>query len=166
MPGATDDAQGRATAKGSVVATRTTPSAPAPKTGVTRTGKNQAVTGTQVGASSKVTGDEPGSCKNITGDEYLNPAHAAVPCADAKSPGPAKVNVSRTTHGRTVTGTLVGGSTKITGDEYGACHGITGTEYIGAELQKQLCGTEPAASPAKVGVARTNSTRNYLLSRK
>ena len=155
MPRATDDAQGRATAKGSVVATRTTPSAPAPKTGVTRTGKNQAVTGTQVGASSKVTGDEPGSCKNITGDEYLNPAHAAVPCADAKSPGPAKVNVSRTTHGRTVTGTLVGGSTKITGDEYGACHGITGTEYIGAELQKQLCGTEPAASPAKVGVART-----------
>ncbi|MBI3343977.1 MAG: CbbX protein [Gammaproteobacteria bacterium] len=151
------DAQGSASVAGGRTpgATDTTPGAPAPKTGVTRTVKNKAVTGTQVGTSPKVTGDEPGSCKHVTGDEYLNPAAADVPCADAQSPGPAKVNVSRTTHGRTVTGTLVGGSAKITGDEYGACHGITGTEYIGAELQKQLCGTEPAASPAKVGVART-----------
>ena len=133
----------------------TLPGAPAPKTGVPRTVKNKVVTGTQVGTSSKVTGYDPGSCKHITGDEYLNPATADVPRADAQSRGPAKVNVSRTTHGRTVTGTLVGGSAKITGDEYGACHGITGTEYFGAELQKQLCGTEPAASPAKVGMART-----------
>ena len=133
----------------------TPPPSPAPKVGVTRTVKNKAVTGTQVGTSSKVTGDEAGSCKHVTGNEYLNPATADVPCAAEKSPGPAKVNVSRTTHGRTVTGTLVGGSTKITGDEYGACHGITGTEYIGAELQQELCGTQPPASPAKVGVART-----------
>ncbi len=176
-PGATD-VQGRAPAKGSTSvaggsllrvpapatleppARHRTPGAtgtsvPPAKVGVARTAKNKAVTGAQVGASPKVTGDEPGSCKNITGDEYLNPAAAEVPCADAQSPGPAKVNVSRTTHGRTVTGTLVGGSEKITGDEYGACHGITGTEYIGAELQKQLCGTEPVASPSKVGVART-----------
>ena len=133
----------------------TLPGAPAPKTGVPRTVKNKVVTGTQVGTSSKMTGYDPGSCKHITGDEYLNPATADVPRADAQSRGPAKVNVSRTTHGRTVTGTLVGGSAKITGDEYGACHGITGTEYFGAEYQKQLCGTEPAASPAKVGMART-----------
>ncbi len=131
------------------------PYIPPAKVGVTRTAKNKAVTGTQVGTSSKVTGDEAGSCKHITGNEYLNPAAADVPCAAAQSPGPAKVNVSRTTHGRTVTGTLVGGSTKLTGDEYGACHGITGTEYIGAELQQELCGTKPLASPAKVGVSRT-----------
>ena len=131
------------------------PYVPPAKVGVTRTAKNKAVTGTQVGTSNKVTGDEPGSCKKITGDEYLNPATADVPCAAAQSPGPAKVNVSSTSHGRTVTGTLVGGSAKMTGDEYGACHGITGTEYIGAELQKQLCGTVPVASPVKVGVART-----------
>ncbi len=127
------------------------PSIPPAKVGVTRTVKNKAVTGTQVGTSSKVTGDEAGSCKHVTGNEYLNPATADVPCAAEQSPGPAKVNVSRTTHGRKVTGTLVGGSAKLTGDEYGACHGITGTEYIGAELQQELCGTQPLASPAKVG---------------
>ncbi len=131
------------------------PSAPAPKVGATRTTKNKTVTGTMVGTSSKMTGDEPGSCQHITGDEYLNPAAADVPCATDLSPGPAKVNVSRTTHGRKVTGSLVGGSTKLTGDEYGACHGITGTEYIGAELQKELCGTQPLPSPAKVGLSRT-----------
>ncbi len=133
----------------------TPPPSPAPKVGATRTAKNKTVTGTMVGTSSKMTGDELGSCKHVTGDEYLNPAMADVPCATEKSPGPAKVNVSRTTHGRKVTGTLVGGSAKLTGDEYGACHGITGTEYIGAELQKELCGTQPVASPAKVGVSRT-----------
>ncbi len=132
-----------------------TPGSPAPKVGATLTAKNKTVTGTQVGTSSKVTGDESGSCKHITGDEYLNPAAADVPCAAEQSPGPAKVNVSRTTHGRTVTGILVGGSAKLTGNEYGACHGITGTEYIGAELQQELCGTQPLASPAKVGIART-----------
>ncbi len=133
----------------------TPPPSPAPKVGMTRTAKNKTVTGTMVGTSSKMTGDELGSCKHVTGDEYLNPATADVPCVAGLSPGPAKVNVSRTTHGRKVTGSLVGGSVKMTGDEYGACHGITGTEYIGSELQKELCGTEPPASPAKVGVSRT-----------
>ncbi len=133
----------------------TPPPSPAPKVGTTRTAKNKTVTGTMVGTSSKMTGDELGSCKHVTGDEYLNPATADVPCATEQSPGPAKVNVSRTTHGRKVTGTLVGGSPKMTGDEYGACHGITGTEYIGSELQKELCGTQPLPSPAKVGLSRT-----------
>ncbi len=133
----------------------TPPPSPAPKVGMTRTTKNKTVTGTMVGTSSKMTGDELGSCKHVTGDEYLNPATADVPCASEQSPGPAKVNVSRTTHGRKVTGSLVGGSVKMTGDEYGACHGITGTEYIGSELQKELCGTQPLPSPAKVGVSRT-----------
>ena len=131
-----------------------TPGAPAPKVGATRTAKNKAVTGTLVGTSPKVTGDEPGSCKHVTGDEYLNPATADVPCAAEQSPGPAKVNVSRTTHGRTTTGTLVGGAAKITGDEYGACIAVTGTEYAGLE-QYQACNREPVPAPEKVGVMRT-----------
>ncbi|MEW6307023.1 MAG: CsoS2 family carboxysome shell protein [Verrucomicrobiota bacterium] len=125
------------------------------KVGAARTAKNKTVTGTQVGRSAKVTGDEPGSCKSITGDEYLNPAAADVPCAGDASPGPAKVALSRTSHGRGVTGTLVGRSGKVTGDEYGACEKITGTEYIGAELQQEFCGSAPAPAPDKVGVART-----------
>ena len=131
-----------------------TPGAPAPKVGATRTAKNKTVTGTQVGTSSKVTGDEPGSCKHVTGDEYLTPATADVPCASEQSPGPAKVNMSRTTHGRTVSGTLVGDSVKITGDEYGACTAVTGTEYAGLE-QYQACNREPVPAPEKVGVMRT-----------
>ena len=132
-----------------------TPAQPAPKVGVTRTAKNQSVTGTQVGTSTKVTGDETGSCKHITGDEYLNPATAEVPCTGAPSRAPAKVNVSRTTHGRSVTGTLVGSSVKVTGDEYGGCKPITGTEYISLESQQELCGTTPAPAPEKIGVSRT-----------
>ena len=133
----------------------TTPAQPAPKVGVSRTVKNKSVTGTQVGTSSKVTGDETGSCKHITGDEYLNPATADVPCTSAPSLAPAKVNVSRTTHGRSVTGTLVGRSEKVTGDEYGGCKPITGTEYLSVESQQQFCGTTPAPAPQKVGVSRT-----------
>ena len=136
-------------------ATGTQPAQAAPRTGMTRTTKNKTVTGVQVGRSPKVTGDEPGSCKHITGDEYINPAAADVPCAGESSPGPAKVNVSRTSHGRGVTGTLVGHSGKITGDEYGACKNVTGTEYIGAELQQEFCAAAPAPAPEKVGVART-----------
>ena len=149
-----------------------TPAQPAPKVGVARasqgglsvaggrtpgatTVKNKSVTGTQVGTSTKVTGDETGSCKHITGDEYLNPATADVPCTGAPSSAPAKVNVSRTTHGRSVTGTLVGRSEKVTGDEYGGCKPITGTEYISVESQQQFCGTTPAPAPQKVGVSRT-----------
>ncbi|MFN3544172.1 MAG: CsoS2 family carboxysome shell protein [Thiobacillus sp.] len=119
--------------------------APAPaKVGVSDTAKGKPVTGTQVGHSPKVTGDEPGADRAITGTGYTLPASGV----DA----PEKVAVTHTTHGKTVTGTAVGHTVKITGDEPGACRGITGTEYLAAEQFQTVCNTAPLATPRKVSV--------------
>ncbi|MEW5965407.1 MAG: CsoS2 family carboxysome shell protein [Pseudomonadota bacterium] len=122
--------------------------APSPaKVGVSDTAKGKAVTGTQVGHSGKVTGDEPGADRAITGTGYTLPA--------AGVDAPEKVAVTHTTHGKTVTGTAVGHTVKITGDEPGACRGITGTEYLAAEQFQALCNTAPLATPRKVSVMST-----------
>ncbi len=119
--------------------------APAPaKVGVVDTAKGKSVTGTQVGHSAKVTGDEPGADRAITGTGYTLPA--------AGVEAPEKVAVTHTTHGKAVTGTAVGHTVKITGDEPGACRGITGTEYLAAEQFQAVCNTAPLATPRKVSV--------------
>ena len=122
--------------------------APTPaKVGVSDTARGKAVTGTLVGHSGKVTGDEPGADRAITGTGYTLPA--------AGVDAPEKVAVTHTTHGKTVTGTAVGHTVKITGDEPGACRGITGTEYLAAEQFQALCNTAPLATPRKVSVMST-----------
>ncbi|MFZ5573721.1 MAG: CsoS2 family carboxysome shell protein [Pseudomonadota bacterium] len=119
--------------------------APSPaKVGVSDTAKGKVVTGTQVGHSQKVTGDEPGADRAITGTGYTLPA--------AGVDAPEKVVVTHTTHGKPVTGTAVGHTVKITGDEPGACRGITGTEYLAAEQFQTVCNTAPPATPRKVSV--------------
>ena len=118
--------------------------APAPsKISVTRTGHEHTVTGTSVDRSDKVTGNEPGSKRAITGTDYVAPSNGGSV--------PEKVNLSHTSHGKTVTGTAVGHTSKITGDEHGACRGITGTEYLSTE-QFQVCSTAAPQTPRKVSV--------------
>jgi hypothetical protein len=116
------------------------------KVGVSSTLREHRVTGTQVGRSSKVTGDEPGHCRNITGTEYLSSEQYIGFCGIKPEPGPAKIGVVQTDKGKTVTGTQVGRSPKVTGDEPGADRPITGTRY-----------TQPAAdtAPDKVVVTHT-----------
>lgn len=114
------------------------------KVGVSDTAKGKAVTGTQVGHSGKVTGDEPGADRAITGTGYTLSA--------AGVDAPEKVAVTHTAQGKTVTGTAVGHTVKITGDEPGACRGITGTEYLAAEQFQAVCNTAPLATPRKVSV--------------
>ena len=70
-----------------------------------------------------------------------------------------KVGVSETTHGQQVTGTLVGRSRKITGDEPSTCRVITGTEYLGADIFRDLCQSEPTPTPLKVRVTTTSRGR-------
>jgi hypothetical protein len=118
-----------------------------PKVGTSRTLRGEAVTGVQVGRSAKVTGDEPGSCRSITGDEYISQEQYAEFCAATPAPQDAKVGVTQTLKGETVTGTLTGRSSKVTGDEPGTCKAITGTPYAGAEQYRSYC--EPKnAKPA------------------
>ncbi|KAF0099038.1 MAG: carboxysome shell protein [bacterium] len=121
--------------------------APAPaKVGVGSTLSSRTVTGTEVGRSSKVTGDEVGACRGITGTEYLSAERFDEFCATRPAPVPAKVGMTRSEKGKTVSGTLVGRSDRVTGDEPGADRAITGTRYM-----------QPAAdtAPDKVVVTHT-----------
>ncbi len=68
---------------------------------------------------------------------------------------PWKVGASETSQGMTVTGTMVGRSHSVTGDEPSTCRAVTGTEYLGADIFRDFCQAEPATPPSKV---RTSST--------
>jgi hypothetical protein len=126
--------------------------APAPaKIGAMQTDKGKTVTGTQVGRSARVTGDEPGADRAVTGTRYTQPA------PDGQAP--EKVAVTHTAQGKPVTGTAVGHTAKITGDEPGACRGITGTEYLAAEQFQSVCGATPPATPRKVSVMSTRGSQ-------
>jgi hypothetical protein len=66
-----------------------------------------------------------------------------------------KVGTSETAAGQTVTGTRVGRSPAVTGDEPSTCRTITGTEYLGAEIFQTFCHTEAPRGVPKVAVTST-----------
>jgi hypothetical protein len=74
----------------------------------------------------------------------------------ASGDAPWKVGASETTHGQTVTGTMVGRSRSVTGDEPSTCRGITGTEYLGADIFRDFCQSDPGSAPRKVTVTTTS----------
>lgn len=82
-------------------------------------------------------------------------APASRPCGRT-CPEPEKVEIGTTLSGTTVSGTQVERTSRVTGNESGSCRAITGTEYIGTEQYTQLCGTQPAPNPAKVGANSTS----------
>jgi hypothetical protein len=123
------------------------------KVGRSQTVGGQAVSGVMVGRSSKVTGDEPGSGLQLTGDQYLG----SEPPAAGRAP--VKVAAQNTLRGTGVTGTAVGRSGLVTGDEPGSCRNITGDEYIGTEQYAGFCGGKPAPEAPKVGFSITNRTQ-------
>jgi len=102
----------------------------------------QEVTGTQVERSGKVTGQEPGTCRNVTGTEYIGQEQFEAWCEARPQPRPPKVGQSLTTvQQQTVSGTTVDPKPLVTGNQTGACRGITGTQYLAAETL-QLCQDE------------------------
>ena len=123
------------------------------KVGRSQTLGGQAISGVMVGRSSKVTGDEPGSGLQLTGDQYLG----SEPPAAGRAP--VKVANQNTLRGTGVTGTAVGRSGLVTGDEPGSCRNITGDEYIGTEQYAGFCGGKPAPEAPKVGFSITNRTQ-------
>ncbi len=137
---------------------QTEPAGGVAKVRVSTTGHGQQVTGNEVGRSTKVTGDEPGTCKNITGTEYLSPSQYEAFCntlpRGAIEPRPRKIGVGQTLGGESVSGSLVGRSAKVTGDELGAEIQPTGTQYTAPSD----IGTEIV--PPKVGLSRTLSGGN------
>ena len=117
------------------------------RTGVSATGRGNAVTGNEVGRSSKVTGDEPGTCKNVTGTEYVGAGQSEAFCGTKAKPAPMRLRTSETRKGKTVTGDNVGNSGKVTGGEAGANRELTGAQYVRGEDVRQ--------APAKVRTSET-----------
>lgn len=126
------------------------------KVGHSLTEQGRPVSGVMVGRSANVTGDEAGSNRNLTGDQYLG----ADPLPEGRSA--AKVGLSDTLSGTGVTGTLVDRSSRVTGNEFGSCHLVTGDQYISAEQVNNFCGTKAQPEAAKVGFSVTN--RNQVVS--
>ncbi|MET0027987.1 MAG: CsoS2 family carboxysome shell protein [Candidatus Thiodiazotropha sp.] len=112
------------------------------KVGSSATLRGGSVTGTLVGRREKMTGDEPGSCTHITGDDYVGKEQYQKFCQTEPKPSDRKVGASHTLSGETVTGTMTGRSTRVTGDEPGTCKAITGTPYAGAEQYSDYCDSE------------------------
>lgn len=122
------------------------------KIGVSHTGYGNQVSGNEVGRSPRVTGDEPGTCKNVTGTQYLSPEQYATYCNTQPAPEPRETGVTQTLHGHGLSGTLVGHSPKVTGDEQGAGVVPTGTQYTAAsEIPSDR------SVPPKVGTSVTLS---------
>ena len=69
---------------------------------------------------------------------------------------PWKVGASETTHGQTLTGSMVGRSQNVTGDEQSTCRSITGTDYMGADIFREFCQSEPGKGIRKVEVTSTS----------
>lgn len=117
------------------------------RVGVSKTSRDNTVTGNEVGRSEKVTGDEPGTCKRVTGNDYISPGQTEAFCGTRPEAGPAKVSRVESMKGKGITGSNVGRSSKVTGDEAGADRQTTGTQY-----------TRPSDignAPSKVGVSAT-----------
>lgn len=70
---------------------------------------------------------------------------------------PWKVGASETSYGQTVTGTMVGRDDTVTGNEASTCREVTGTEYMGAEIFREFCQTEPLKTPLRIGMSETLS---------
>ena len=126
---------------------------------------DEEITGTQVSHSTKTTGDEIGMCRAITGTDYMSDDVFNEFCSSGKSnvKAPSKVMSSALSRGGSITtASSVGRSTTVTGDEFGSCHNITGTEYVGSEQYEQFCGTNAPTSTAKVSFSQT--TRGQIVS--
>lgn len=108
------------------------------------------VTGSDEARRNAVTGTEPGTTRSITGTQYSDAGQARLTIN-----GPQKVALTHTVAGRPVSGTEVGTGVRITGDEAGSCHVISGTEYLSNEQFQGRCKTTPPPAFTDTGVDRS-----------
>ena len=154
--------------------------APAPgagvKVGLMRTPKGLVVSGTTVRGKVSITGDEAGDHLRITGeadqrlDDDLTPRtdgayrsaqfprradpHGASAVGGGFGAQPSGPALENSDGGLAVTGTAVGRSGRVTGNEAGACRPLTGDQY--QNLYSTECGAigGGTAPPAHLGMGR------------
>ncbi len=110
------------------------------------------VSGSDEARVNRVTGSEPGAAARVTGSQYADAGVARMTINGA----PRKVAQTHTLSGRSVSGTTVDTTNRITGLEAGECRALTGTEYLSQESFRSLCRTKPEPAPAKVGESLTD----------
>ncbi|TPW18409.1 MAG: carboxysome shell protein CsoS2 [Halothiobacillaceae bacterium] len=124
------------------------------KVSFSQTTRGQIVSGSKPARARQVTGNEAGSCQAITGTPYA----AVEQLRDYCEPSDAQRVIARTPPppanvGRDITG-LQPGFAGLTGAGKGACQEVSGTAYIGAEQQQEVCpavaGRQPDAPPPPV----------------
>ena len=125
------------------------------KAPVVHTQHGTALTGSTVGHAGNVTGDEAGVCRAVSGTDYVGPEQC--PDAAGAPSRPVTGATSRTWGGQRVSGTQVGRSAKVTGDEPGTCRAITGASYVSPDRYEEHC--EPGAVAAMQ--ARTGARRAF-----
>ena len=114
------------------------------------------VSGSQVERTTQVTGNEAGTCRTVTGTEYIGSEQFEQFCGTRPEGAVAKIGVSGTSRGSLLTGTQVGRSVRVTGDESGSCKTVTGTEYLGAERFDEFCQRKGFNErPEKVAIGAT-----------
>lgn len=111
------------------------------KVGDAYTREGTRVSGTEVNTSPKMSGDEDGRCALVTGTDYAGAQDLNAVCGPGTpvTHNPEKVSVDSTWQGEPVTGTAVGHSPKITGDERGSCAPVSGDGYIGQRQYAEFC---------------------------
>ncbi|MHB1780891.1 CsoS2 family carboxysome shell protein [Acidithiobacillus sp.] len=115
------------------------------KVSVMSTLREHALTGTETAPGNRVTGTERGVCASVTGTESAGLAQYQA-CNRKPVSVPEKVGVMRTWHEQPVSGTSVERSPKVTGDEYGGCQPVTGTEYAGPDQYAAFCAPDHQAT--------------------
>jgi len=117
--------------------------------GESKTLSGQRVSGTTIGQGKKVmTGAETGACKLVSGTEYLGAEEFSMHCDSTPQASPAKVTMTQTTRGQSISGNEVGYSKKVSGESAGQCSSVTGTEYIPADQSALFCGADSKAKSA------------------
>jgi len=114
---------------------------------------SQSVSHIERDRANKVTGNESGAARQLTGSQYFNSVDFGQQSA---TEAPSKVALIRTLSGSLVTGTELGRSQKVTGDNRGGCRAVTGTEFISSQQLQAVCDdVEWVAAIHKVGRDQT-----------
>lgn len=112
-----------------------------------------------VKGKSTITGNNPSRAGKVTGGSRVakrnSSAAKSVTSSANGARGWAKTGQSTTLLGGKVTGTRVGRNWNTTGDIRGACHNVTGDEYVGQEQYNTYCEATPARTDRKVNVSAT-----------
>lgn len=116
---------------------------PAPKdrkVGISGTGGGEAITGSMTGRSQKVTGNEPGTCEAVTGTPYAGIEQYVTYCETEDTFAARKrMDPSKNTFGKPMTGQQPSIGGVMTGDSKGACENVSGTPYVGSDQSGEVC---------------------------